>query len=61
VAQKAAIANALAQKVWPLLDIGKVKPIVHAQFPLADAAKAHALMESSAHLGKIVLTTGRAQ
>ena len=57
--QKATIAAELRQKIWPLLDAGKVKPMVHATFPLEDAAKAHALMESSAHLGKIVLTMGR--
>ena len=42
-------------KVLPLLAAGKVRPLVHATFPLAEAAKAHALMESSAHIGKIVL------
>ncbi len=56
VADKAAIARALREKVWPLLDQGKIKPVIHATFPLAEAAKAHALMESSAHIGKIVLT-----
>ena len=56
-ASKAAIANALRTDVWPLLEAGKVKPIIHATFPLEEAAKAHALMESSAHLGKIVLVT----
>ena len=57
VAQKGAIAQALKEKVWPLLDRGSVKPIIHATFPLAEAAAAHALMESSAHVGKIMLTT----
>ncbi|MBI3515744.1 MAG: NAD(P)H-quinone oxidoreductase [Proteobacteria bacterium] len=56
VADKAEIARALREKVWPLLDQGKIKPVIHATFPLAEAAKAHALMESSAHIGKIVLT-----
>ena len=60
LAQKAAIAEQLRAKVWPLLDAGAIKPMIHATFPLADAAKAHALMESSAHLGKIILTTGEA-
>jgi NADPH:quinone reductase len=56
VAQKGAIASALRQHVWPLLEAGRVRPQVHATFPLADAAAAHRLMESSAHIGKIVLT-----
>jgi putative PIG3 family NAD(P)H quinone oxidoreductase len=55
VAQKGAIAQALEAKVWPLLAAGKVAPLLHATFPLAQAAEAHRLMESSAHLGKIVL------
>jgi putative PIG3 family NAD(P)H quinone oxidoreductase len=57
VEEKGAIAAALTREVWPLLDAGTVKPIVHATFPLADAAAAHRLMESSDHIGKIVLTT----
>jgi len=57
VAVKAAIAKALKQKVWPLIEAGKIKPHIHATFPLAQAAQAHALMESSTHIGKIVLTT----
>ena len=56
VADKAAIAKPLREKVWPLLDQGKIKPIIHATFPLAEAAKAHALMETGAHIGKVVLT-----
>jgi NADPH2:quinone reductase len=56
VAEKGVIAEALHRKVWPLLDAGTVAPIVHATFPLAKAADAHRLMESSAHIGKIVLT-----
>ena len=52
---KAAIAKALRQHVWPLLESGKVKPIVHKVFDAADAAQAHALMESGAHVGKIML------
>ena len=55
VEQKAAIAHALHAKVWPLLATGTVRPIVHTRFPLADAAGAHRLMESSEHVGKIVL------
>ncbi len=55
VAQKAAIARQLEEKVWPLLDAGTVKPLIHSTFPLAEAAAAHALMESSQHIGKILL------
>jgi NADPH2:quinone reductase len=56
IADKAAIAQAVHTHVWPLLESGAVKPIVHATFPLRDAASAHRLMESSAHIGKLVLT-----
>ena len=56
VEQKGAIAQALKREVWPLLDAGKIKPVIHKTFPLKEAAAAHALMESSAHIGKIVLT-----
>ncbi|MFC7395852.1 NAD(P)H-quinone oxidoreductase [Chelatococcus sp. GCM10030263] len=56
VAEKGEIARSLEAKVWPLLTAGRVKPVIHATFPLAEAAKAHALMETSAHVGKIVLT-----
>jgi putative PIG3 family NAD(P)H quinone oxidoreductase len=56
VAEKGVIAEALRKHVWPLLDAGTVAPIIHATFPLAKAADAHRLMESSAHIGKIVLT-----
>jgi NADPH2:quinone reductase len=54
-AQKGAIAAALREKVWPVLSAGRCGPVVHAVFPLAEVAAAHALMESSAHIGKIVL------
>jgi putative PIG3 family NAD(P)H quinone oxidoreductase len=56
VEQKAEIARPLRERVWPLLDQGKIKPLIHATFPLAEAAAAHRLMESSAHIGKIILT-----
>ena len=56
VAVKAAIAEALRRQVWPLIEAGEVKPVVHASFPLQKAAEAHALMDSGAHIGKIVLT-----
>ena len=55
VAEKAAIARALETKVWPLLSAGKCKPVIDSTFPLRDAPKAHARMQSSAHVGKIVL------
>jgi putative PIG3 family NAD(P)H quinone oxidoreductase len=56
VAQKAAIADALRSNVWPLLNAGRVRPVIFATFPLARAGDAHRLMESSTHIGKIVLT-----
>jgi NADPH:quinone reductase len=56
VEQKAAIAAAVREKVWPLLAARRVRPIIHATFPLEQAADAHRLMESSNHIGKIVLT-----
>ncbi|MGD0565452.1 MAG: NAD(P)H-quinone oxidoreductase [Roseiarcus sp.] len=56
VAEKAVIAEALHAKVWPLLAQGRCKPVVDSVFPLAEAASAHRRMESSAHVGKIVLT-----
>ena len=55
VAEKTVIADALREKVWPLLESGEIRPIVHAVFPLSEAAGAHRLMESGAHIGKIVL------
>lgn len=55
VAFKAAIAANLKEKVWPLLEAGKIKPVIYQTFPLSQAAHAHALMESSTHVGKIVL------
>ncbi|NOR69127.1 MAG: zinc-binding dehydrogenase, partial [Methylomarinum sp.] len=53
---KSTIANKLLENVWPLLDSGKIKPIIHSTFSLKDADKAHQLMESSQHIGKIILT-----
>lgn len=55
IADKAAIAAALKERVWPLIEAGKVKPQLFKTFPLREAAAAHALMETSAHIGKIVL------
>jgi len=60
VAEKGEIAAALRREVWPLLEQGRVKPQVYKTFPLSDAAGAHALMESSTHIGKIVLVVGEA-
>jgi len=56
VAFKAQIARRLREKVWPLLETGIIRPIVHATLPLKDAARAHAMMESGEQIGKIVLT-----
>lgn len=56
VAFKADIAKELTEKVWPLLEAGSIEPVIHSTFPLADAAKAHRLMESSRQIGKIILT-----
>jgi NADPH2:quinone reductase len=56
VADKGAIVRALEDKALPLLTLGKIKPVIFKTFPLQEAAAAHALMETSAHIGKIVLT-----
>jgi putative PIG3 family NAD(P)H quinone oxidoreductase len=56
VAQKAEVAEAVRKNVWPLLAAGRVRPVIHATFPLAEAGEAHRLMETSNHIGKIVLT-----
>ncbi|MGV7209912.1 NAD(P)H-quinone oxidoreductase [Oxalobacteraceae bacterium A2-2] len=55
VAFKGAIAAQLRQRVWPIIESGKIKPVIYQVFPLEKAAAAHALMESSAHVGKIML------
>ena len=55
VAFKAAIAWRLQEKVWPLIELGKIKPVIFHTFPLEQAAQAHTLMESSQHVGKIML------
>jgi NADPH2:quinone reductase len=55
LAFKAKIAAQLRQHVWPLLEAGAIKPVIYQTFPLAEAARAHALMETSTHVGKIVL------
>jgi NADPH:quinone reductase len=56
VAQKALVAEGVRRNVWPLLEDKRVRPIIHATFPLADASEAHRMMEASQHIGKIVLT-----
>ena len=58
VAFKAAIAAELRSRVWPLLESGRIKPVIYRVFPFEQAAEAHALMESSTHIGKIVLSVG---
>ena len=56
VEEKGAIASAVEKAVWPLVEAGKIRPVVHATYPLQRAAEAHRLMESGSHIGKIVLT-----
>jgi NADPH:quinone reductase len=56
-AEKGAIAESLRQRFWPLIEQGKLKPVVHRSFPLAQAADAHRALEAGDHIGKIVLTT----
>jgi NADPH2:quinone reductase len=56
VEQKALVAQGVLRNVWPLLEEGRVRPIIHKTFPLAQASEAHRLMETSQHIGKIVLT-----
>jgi NADPH:quinone reductase len=56
IAQKAAVADAVRRNIWPLLAAGRVRPVIYATFPLAEASEAHRLMETSKHIGKIVLT-----
>ncbi len=56
VKEKGAIAREVEREVWPLLEAGKIRPVIYATFPLTQAAEAHRLMESGSHIGKIVLT-----
>jgi NADPH:quinone reductase-like Zn-dependent oxidoreductase len=58
VQQKAAICQAVVREVWPLLADGTLQPVPYETYPLADAATAHARMESGEHLGKIILRVG---
>lgn len=60
IAFKEAIAKALLKNVWPLIEQGRIKPVIHSTFAAPDAYKAHALMESNQHVGKIVLSWGEA-
>lgn len=55
---KARLAGALEEKVWPLIAAGKVRPVIHSRYPLQDAREAHRVMESSGHIGKLVLQAG---
>ena len=55
IEEKAEICRDLEQKVWPLFENGEIKSVTHSQFPLSDVANAHRLMESSEHIGKILL------
>jgi NADPH2:quinone reductase len=57
-ARKAILAKELRERVWPLLEQGKLQSVIHSTFPLDQAADAHALMESSRHVGKIMLRVG---
>jgi NADPH:quinone reductase-like Zn-dependent oxidoreductase len=59
-AEKGRIARALEEHVWPLLESGTARPVIHATFRLEDAADAHRVLESGTHIGKIVLTVDRA-
>ena len=56
IAYKTRLAQALRERAWPLLEAGRIRPVIHRVFPAAQAAEAHALMESGAHVGKIVLS-----
>ncbi|PWC61152.1 NAD(P)H-quinone oxidoreductase [Azospirillum sp. TSH7] len=58
VAYKQAVADQLKARVWPLIEQGKIKPVIHEVFPLDQAADAHRLMESNQHVGKLVLAVG---
>ena len=58
VQEKGAIASALERAVWPLIETGKVVPVIHAVFPLTQAAEAHRVLEAGTHIGKVILETG---
>ena len=59
VAEKAEIADALEENIWPHIAAGRIRPVIHQTFPLREAAAAHALMDSGAHIGKIILEVAR--
>ena len=56
VEEKSSIASVLEREVWPLLEAGRIRPVIHSKVPLTQAAEAHRLMESGSHIGKILLT-----
>ena len=56
IAYKTELARALKARAWPLLESGRIKPVIHQVFAAGDAAAAHTLMESNQHIGKLVLT-----
>ena len=60
MAFKTAIAQSLRRQVWPWIESGLIKPVIHSTFDAAQAAESHVLMESNQHIGKIVLTWGEA-
>jgi NADPH2:quinone reductase len=57
--RKAAIANALKEAIWPLIETGRITPVIHARLPLADAAEGHRIMDAATHVGKIMLVTDK--
>jgi NADPH:quinone reductase-like Zn-dependent oxidoreductase len=56
ITEKAAIVAEVREQVWPLLEAGSVRPIIHARLPLAEAAEGHRILEASTHVGKVLLT-----
>jgi NADPH:quinone reductase-like Zn-dependent oxidoreductase len=56
IAEKGALADAVREHVWPLLEAGTVRPLIHATFPLRNASAAHRVMDAGTHIGKLVLT-----
>ena len=58
VAEKAAIVAAVREHIWPLIAAGRVRPIIHSTFPMSQAGAAHAVMEESSHVGKVLLAVG---
>ena len=55
-AEKAALVAGVGSYVWPLIEAGRVQPVIHARYPLEEAAEAHRVMEASTHVGKLLLT-----